>query len=522
MKKDSELNRRAFLEFLGKTAIMAQPMASMAFASIQNRKPNEKILSLTPLRPVLNDELLFSPEISFYPLIERLTKISPNLEYGDNNDFLTFLPSNNKNDEGLLWINHEYPEIEKLFDEFGTRVMNKKMVDACKKRVGGTIVKIKKNSEGKFVIVEGDPANFRIDANTSIPIISENLILGTKNATGTFANCSGGLTPWGTILTCEENYDDFVGEVSYDEQGNRHYDDNSKYQWTKFDSYTPEHYGWVVEINPMTKKAKKLTALGRFAHEGALNVQANDQRTVVYMGDDTENQFLYKFISEQKGSLETGELFVADTVKGKWLSLDRNKSEILKKNFKNQTELLIQTRKAAQLLGATPQDRPEGIAVHPKTGEIFISLTNNTDKNNYYGKILKLTEEKGDHLSLNFTTSDFLVGGKRFAFACPDNLVFDLHGNLWVTTDTSGTYQGKPPYDLSLGGNALYMVPTTGANAGKPQRVGSAPAGGEFTGPTFLKDGKTLLLSLQHPGEHLKQKSKWNSQVLVIDLSKII
>ena len=362
-----------------------------------------------------------------------------------------------------------------------------------------------------------DPFNRRFDANTPIPLISEIPIQGRTMAKGTLANCAGGITPWKTLLTCEENYDGFVGEVSFD-NGVRQYHRQSRYDWTKYETFIPEHYGWVVEIHPFTGKAKKLTALGRFAHEGALNVLAKDGRTVVYMGDDREDQFIYKFIAAEKGSLDKGELFVADTEKGQWLSLSWEKSDTLKKYFRNQTDVLIQTRKAAEIVGATPQDRPEGMAIHPKTGEIFISCSNNQDRQRPFGKILKISEHNNDHLSLNFQASNFVVGGKQFNFASPDNLVFDRHGNLWCTTDTSGKDLNNGSY-YGMGGNALYIIATQGTQAGIPVRIGSAPAGAEFTGPTFI-DPHTLLLSLQHPGEHQKTKSQWQSQVLVLNVSQ--
>lgn len=513
-----DFNRRSFLEFIGKTILVSQPLIHTTCSALStNLKTPEstKILGFSPLPAQFNDQLTFSPEITFHSLIQRKTALGNNQFFGDNNDYLAFFPVPNKSNEALVWANHEYPEMELLFEEFGTTTITKVLVETTKKRVGGSFVKVKKDAQGKFQVIADDSLNRRFDANTPIPLISERPIQGKTVAIGTLANCAGGVTPWKTLLTCEENYDGFVGEV-YFEQGTRTYRRESKYGWTKFELFIPEHYGWVVEINPFNGKAKKLTALGRFAHEGALNVVAKDGRTVVYMGDDREDQFIYKFIAEKKGSLDTGELFVADTKNGKWLSLSFAKSDVLKKHFKDQTDVLIQTRKAAELVGATPQDRPEGMAVHPRTGEIFISCTNN-EPQRPYGKILKITETNGDYLSLTFNASDFVVGGKQFNFASPDNLVFDMQGNLWCTTDTSGKNLNSGPY-AGMGGNALYIIPTSGAKAGVPIRVGSAPAGGEFTGPTFI-DQQTMLISLQHPGEHQKTKSQWQSQVLVLNLA---
>src|SRR5690606_879502 len=107
----------------------------------------------------------------------------------------------------------------------------------------------------------------------------------------------------------------------------------------------------------------KLTSIGRYAHECATVVKTKDGKCAVYSGDDRVDQFIYKFISDKENSLETGKLYVADTINGRWLSLDINDQPILKKNFLDQTEVLIRTREAAALVGATPLARPEDIEV---------------------------------------------------------------------------------------------------------------------------------------------------------------
>src|SRR5690606_9138788 len=141
-------------------------------------------------------------------------------------------------------------------------------------------------------------------------------------------------------------YDNFVGEAVF-ENGRRQVKMGSKYgSWLPFTKLPPEHYGWVVEVDLRTGKAKKLCALGRFAHECATCVQAPDGRTVVYSGDDTEGEHIYKFISLKPGSLEVGDLYVADTVNGRWIPLARRTDERLRKAFKDHTELLIRTREA--------------------------------------------------------------------------------------------------------------------------------------------------------------------------------
>ncbi|MCB0406836.1 MAG: DUF839 domain-containing protein, partial [Bdellovibrionales bacterium] len=264
--------------------------------------------------------------------------------------------------------------------------------------------------------------------------------------------------------------------------------------------YPPEHYGWVVEIDPRTKKAKKLISMGRFSHESATVTQAKDGRIVVYSGDDKADEFFYKFISTSSSQLENGTLYVADTENGVWHPLDIEKDDRLKQKFNSQLDVLIRAREAARLVGGTPQNRPEDIEIDPLSNHVLVCLTNNKSRGDNYGQILKVVEDNNDHGSLTFHSETLLTGSVKNGFACPDNMVFDKSGNLWFTTDVSGGSIGKKPYE-PFGNNSLFFVPRKGVNAGFAFRVASAPIEAEFTGPCFSPDGETLFLSVQHPGE---------------------
>ena len=243
-------------------------------------------------------------------------------------------------------------------------------------------------------------------------------------------------------------------------------------------------------------------ALGRFAHECCTLFQLKDERIVAYSGDDKENEHLYKFVSSKPNSLKEGTLYVADTNNGKWIPLDWEKQAVLKSTFKDQTEVLIRAREASKLLGATELNRPEDIEIDPVTGNIFVALTNNKSKEDYHGSILKIEEANGNHDSASFSSSIYMAGGEENGFSCPDNLAFDLSGNLWMTTDMSGSSMNKEdgPY-MPFKNNSLFVIPRYGNDAGKVIRVASAPRDAELTGPCFSPDGKTLFLSVQHPGE---------------------
>lgn len=417
------------------------------------------------------------------------------LVFGAHADYTAYIPFNaDAPTEGWLWVNHEYmdPQFVSGFQKGMVRTREQviKEMDA----VGGSIVHIRRQADGQWHLVADSNENRRFTGATDIPFAWSEPIEGATSGMGTLANCAGGLTPWGTFLTCEENYDLFWGERKSDGAIKA-----SLYGWEAFFSAPPEHYGWVVEINPTTKLARKLVALGRFAHESATVVALPDGRAVVYSGDDANDQCLYKFISSKSNDLSEGTLYVADLTKGEWLSLEYAAQPALKQAFKSQTEVLVRCRQAADLLGGTKLDRPEDIEIQPGTGDVIVSLTNNKPKGNFYGSLLRLRELDG-HAGKRFESSTFLAGGPETGFACPDNLAFDRKGNLWMTSDMYGGDMKNPKLE-PFGNNGLFYIPLSGPEAGKVLQVASAPMDAEFTGPTFLTDGETLLVCVQHPGE---------------------
>lgn len=469
-----------------------------------------KKLVLKGLNPSDQDDLLLANGLEYHTVIKWGDKINDTDTFGFNNDFTCFIPFDDNNPkDGLLWVNHEYvnPFFVSDFDvhkyENPSQHRTIEQVDKEMYNVGGSIVRIREEN-GIWKVVKNDPYNRRITAKTPIKLNWDSPIKGETTVIGTHSNCSGGITPWKTFLTCEENYDDCFGETEYDEN-NMASHRPSLLGWEKFYNYPPEHYGWVVEVNPKDGSAQKHIALGRFAHECCTLYQLEDKRVVAYTGDDKNNEHLYKFISSKPGSLKEGTLYVADTINGKWLALDWENQPLLKDKFKDQTEVLIRAREAAKLLGATALNRPEDIEIDPITGNIFVSLTNNTSKNDFHGAILKIEETNGKFDALTFKASTYIAGGEENGFSCPDNLAFDLSGNLWMTSDMSGSAMNKEnkPY-MAFKNNSLFVIPRYGKDAGKVIRVASAPKDAELTGPWFSPDGKTLFLSVQHPGEQTK------------------
>lgn len=475
------MKRRDFLQFLGVSGVMATLPSDLL------AKPG-KLGPLPSLTPSKLDKLLTVDGIDSKILIRWADSISGTEKFGFNNDFIAFHKLDNS--RGILWVNHEYVDSRYIRGIDRT----KENVDLEMKEVGGSLFEVEKRLNS-WAIVKDSKYNRRIDANTKIPFAWDEPIAGSDHAFGTLSNCAGGYTPWGNVLTAEENYDMFYGD--FDRKGVSIA--NSAQKWEQiYPERKPQHYGWIVEVNPRTGEAKKLVSLGRCSHECAAVTQARNGKVVAYTGDDSVNEHLYKFISDSDDSLERGKLYVANLEKGEWISLQIDENPILKKNFKNQTEIQIYTREAAKLVGATPLDRPEDIDFDPLTGHVLVTLTNNKPAGNYYGKILKIVEK--DPSSLTFSHDTFLAGGKEIGFACPDNMIFDPKGNLWFTSDISDRDMNAGHY-AGLGNNALFVFIRSGEKAGQIIRVAQAPNDAEFTGPCFSPDYKTLFLSVQHPGE---------------------
>lgn len=507
------MDRRSFIDFMGKGVLMVPAIPSVLIACNTTDSPQAHV----PIFPSTADDVVLVDDLEYDVLISRGDLINDKMAFGSHNDYIAYLPID-KN-EGILWVNHEF--VTPLFasDYDGkSKARHRKMILGEMYEVGGTILKVRKQG-GKWKPVINDPINNRLTGASKIPFEWPELVAGNRSAIGTLANCSGGVTPWGTILTCEENFSNFYGDFDY-KTGERI---PSKLGWeTFFPKHSPHHYGWVVEVNVQTGGAKKHVSLGRMEHECATVRELADGRVVVYTGDDTNNGCLYKHISEKPGQISPGKLYVANLEQGQWEWIDRSRPEL--KKFTNQTELMIRAREAAFMVGGTELDRPEDIDIDPLTGDVLVSLTNNKPKGNYHGSIMKIMES-GDYDALKFAHDTFLTGGEETRFSCPDNMAFDAAGNLWFTSDISGRAAHKAPYE-SFGNNGLFLVIRNGERAGEVRQVASAPNDAEFTGPCFAPDGETLFLSVQHPGDRTRDlanlTSNWPGGGTTIPNSSVI
>jgi hypothetical protein len=498
---------------------------------------------------------------------------------GMHHDGMHFFPIDTQDgkgrtsDHGLLVLNHEYIDAG-LIHPNGPTVVDGKRVSAeeVRKEInahGVSVVEIRRNLQGAWEVLPS-ARNRRITAATPMQIRGPargHALLQTRyspdgTATrGTQNNCSHGVTPWGTYLTCEENWAGYFASSDAElprELSRYGLRDRSRYGWEtlpddefiRFDATRkaasanddyrnePNHFGWIVEIDPFAPESVpvKRTALGRFAHEGLVFAPVKRGRPVVcYSGDDSQNEYIYKYVSRDNYRpgrsdgrlLDDGTLYVARFAAdgtGEWLALDIQDDDFQRAcqtagvSFADQGEVLINTRLAADVVGATKMDRPEWGAAHPDTGEIYFTLTNNSSRSeadaanprvaNAYGHIIRWRELSADHAGRRFAWSLFLLAGPESdsvgpngqplnadnRLASPDGLWFDDEGRLWIQTDMSGSQLRSGPF----GNNQMLVAePRTG----KMKRFLVGPLGCEVTGVTATPDFKTLFVNIQHPGE---------------------
>lgn len=498
-------------------------------------------------------------------------------QFGYNNDFTAFLPlpwGSESNDHGLLVVNHEYAAPYLMFpgvtyDDYKDK-LSEAQIRAVAASTGISVVEVKRDGVEWKTVLDGQ-YNRRVHLFTEMtlsgPAAGDDRLKTAIDPTGSvvfgsISNCSGGITPWGTMLSGEEGgMDVFAGDYTkladqdlverqgWDEDENDGYGlgkyeprlnfETEPNEWLKFD--------WVVEIDPFDPTAKpvKRTALGRFTHEGAQVTTAPDGRIVIYMGDDDDFEYLYKFVTRDvwnptdraanKDLLDSGTLYVARfNADGTmtWLPLVAGEGPLTPENgYHTQADVVLRTRMAADLVGATPMDAPEGFTPHPKTGRIYVAMTENEDRlpkgegdareqvnaanprsPNPDGHILELSPpgapDAPDHAATTYTWDAFLLcGDPRDAasgafvhpetsdngwFTDPDNLAVDPAGRLWVTTD------GPPDAGFN---DALYAMDTDGPGKALPKLFYLPPVGSEVCSPTFTPDGKTMFISIQHPGE---------------------
>lgn len=479
--------------------------------------------------------------------------------FGENTDGMELFVIDGRQ---VIAVNHEFANIGLNVPTDDTELaLTAEDVAKLQGIQGVTVMEVAEGPEGWGIVIDS-PFNRRIDHNTPMrisgpaaghPLLQTAADLTGTAVLGTINNCGAGKTPWGTYLTCEENFNGYFGSKDagaaipegFDRYG---ISAESGYGYERFDDRfdialnpnEPHRFGYVVEIDPADPASVpvKRTALGRFKHENAAVTLAADGRVVVYLGDDERGEFLYRFVSaapyvpgaDSSTLLDEGVLSVARfdaDGRGAWAALTPEATGM------DAAMIAIHTRAAASAVGATTMDRPEWVAVNPRAAEAYCCLTNNSRRaagatnaggdamepidgspnpraENGFGQIVRWYPEGADHAAERFDWDLYVMAGNpevhqdAFAgspnvtagnmFNSPDGMMFDSAGMVWIQTDGDDSNAG----DFAGMGNNQMLVgdPVTGAIA----RFLTGPNGAEVTGLTWSADRRTLFAGIQHPG----------------------
>ncbi|MEV4179833.1 PhoX family protein [Streptosporangium canum] len=416
---------------------------------------------------------------------ENQTAAAQAAQFGYNCDFVTFFPLGQQ--RGLLWVNHEYTDENLMFRGYKSGdTASEEQIRIALAAHGGSVVEVERvgrSGRWKLVTQGRRRYNRRVTAQTPMafsgPAAGGDLLKTAADPAGVrplgmLNNCAGGTTPWGTVLSGEENFNQYfvngngvpeaqkpsltrygVSATTGIPSGNRRFDRvEERFDLAKHPNEV-NRFGWIVEIDPFDPDSTpvKRTALGRLAHEGATTSLAGDGRVVAYMGDDSRFEYVYKFVSKKRyipgfdrhnrTLLDEGTLYVARFTgdspaaeidgtgklpadglfdgSGEWIPLVTG--DVSHVPGMTAQEVLVYTRLAADKVGATKMDRPEDVERNPVTGGVYVALTNNSNRtpaqvdeanprpSNKHGHILEIAERRNDAGATTFAWSLPLVCG---------------------------------------------------------------------------------------------------------------
>jgi uncharacterized protein len=484
------------------------------------------------------------------------------VQMGMHHDGIHYLPLDGSR-RGLLAMNHEYTD-DGLLHSDGMKTWSAEKVRKAQAAHGMSVIEVELK-DGRWQMVRPSAYARRFTTYTPFRLsgpAAGHALMKTEadpaggTVLGTLNNCGTGITPWGTVLSGEENFAFYFDGPETPDADQKRWGlrKTGFYRWPEHDPRFDakrhpnefHRFGWVVEIDPMDPASTpvKRTALGRAAHEGATVAVTKDGRAVVYSGEDARFEYIYKFVSRDKiapggakpnaALLDHGTLYVARfdaDGTGRWLPLVQGQGPLsAASGFADQGAVLIKSRQASDLLGATKMDRPEWLAVDQNAKTVYCTLTNNSNRggkdlpgvdaanpraNNVMGQIIQWTED-GDFDGLTMRWSHLMLAGdpanqrpeargniKGDIFACPDGLALDARGVLWIQTDkhASQMYKGEMQ---GIGNNQMLACDRS---TGEVRRFFTGPVNCEVTGVTLTPDLRTMFINIQHPGESASDRS---------------
>ncbi len=549
MNEAPQPERRAFLKTLGAAALVL-PLETALGRLASPDQPPSPLAEFEPIAATDRDELVLPDGFTYDVVIKWGDTFTRHGDrFGFNNDFIGVFPLG-ADDDVLLWVNHEYvslPPAVRRVDLYGQtfdlyeqtfRMLrgHQPSLNDQKRDVGGSVVRVRRDPvSGGWSALLRDPHNRRVDAFTRCRVDGPAApLMRVALVEGTFDNCAGGVTPWGTVLSCEENIHLRVPEA-VDTRGRFH-------RGGPFD-LPGGHYGWVVEVDPHDPASVpvKHTALGRFRHEGVGLRAVPGQPLAGYMADDRIGGHVWKFVSaglyqpdrpHNRRLLAEGTLYAArfnEDGTGEWrpIAMDSPLDPVpsprdpkpdipagaqrLGDVYLSLGAALMDAYRAANCVGATPSGRPEDVEVHPADGSVFVAFTASSERPglwpNLHGEVWRIEEDGGGPGGRSFRWARFSVGGppdparSGRVFTQPDNLVIDRRGDLWMATDIAGEHvNAKEPY-AAFKNSGVFRIPVSGPDRGRPSQFASLPCEAEATGPAFAPGESALFLSVQHPGE---------------------
>ncbi|MCE2912738.1 MAG: PhoX family phosphatase [Rubrivivax sp.] len=485
------------------------------------------------------------------------------VQMGMHHDGIHYYPLDGSR-RGLLVMNHEYTD-DGLLHAGGMVPWTAEKVRKSQAAHGVSVSEVELK-DGRWQAVRPSRYARRFTASSPFAIggpAAGHALMRTaadpagRLALGTFNNCASGMTPWGTYLSGEEN---FIGYFSSADQPTAHErrwgmrKNGWGYRWhehdDRFDAVKnpneANRHGWVVEIDPYDPASTpvKRTALGRAAHEGAWVAVTKDGRAVVYSGEDARFEYIYKFVSRDRirpgggkanaELLDHGTLYVARFDaggRGRWIPMRAGEGPLTAAaGFADQGEVVIKSRQASDLLGATKMDRPEWLAIDTATRWVYCTLTNNTARgqpgqpgvdaanpraNNTMGQIIRWKED-GDFDGEGFEWNHLVLAGdpanerpeakgniKGDLYGCPDGIAFDNRGVLWIQTDVFASQMNRGEFQRIGNNQMLACDPGTA----ETRRFLTGPVNCEITGACWTPDGRTLFINVQHPGETPSERS---------------